>query len=191
MLSSRIRNDNSNLSASIQRQRHYERNARTDVLTGLNNRRWLEEMFPRLLERCRLNGAPLSLLMMDVDHFKRYNDTLGHQAGDQALKKVGEVLLSQLRPNDAAVRFGGEEFMVILPNTTGEEMALIAERTRNNLGSQRIEGDAGEALPPITVSVGAAQWRAGDSVDTLIAAADKALYQAKATGRDRVVVSEG
>lgn len=191
ILSTRIRNDNTNLSASIQRQRQYERSARTDVLTGLNNRRWLEEMLPRLMERCRRDASPLAMLMLDVDYFKRYNDEQGHLAGDQALRSLGKVLLANMRPNDVAVRYGGEEFMVILPATDAEVMVAVAQRICEMVRECKIEDEAGEPLPSITVSIGAALWRGADPLEAVIAAADAALYQAKEAGRNRVVVSRG
>lgn len=188
ILSSRIRNDDTNLSASIKSQRQYERSARTDVLTGLNNRRWLDEMLPRLMARCRKDEVALALLMLDVDHFKRYNDEHGHLAGDQALRALGQVLLANLRPNDAALRYGGEEFMVILPGFDQEQMGAVAQRTCDMVRAKKIEDVEGRPLPSITVSIGAVLWRGEESMEALIAAADGALYQAKKAGRDRVVV---
>ncbi len=190
MLSGRIRHDNCNLSASVRQQRLCERNARIDVLTGLNNRRWLEETLPQLMESSRRNGSPLALLMLDVDNFKPYNDTHGHQAGDLALQAVGSALLENLRPEDVAVRYGGEEFMVVLPNTALAEMGRVAERLRVMLRSQAIVSDEGMPLPSLTVSIGAAMWRQGESLEGLVAAADAALYQAKREGRDRVVTRQ-
>ncbi len=190
ILSSRIRSDNSKLSASIEQQRPHERSALTDALTSLNNRRWFDEMLPRLMERCRKGGTPLALLVLDVDHFKRYNDSHGHQAGDQALKAVGSCLLSHLRPNDAAVRYGGEEFVVVLPNNGEEEMLNVANRLCEELRNQPICDEQGNALPSISVSIGAALWQEGQTLQSLVAMADAALYQAKESGRNQVVVSQ-
>ncbi|MCW8888517.1 MAG: GGDEF domain-containing protein [Gammaproteobacteria bacterium] len=190
MLSSRIRNNNSNLNNSIQLQRHYEQNARTDILTGLYNRRWNDEMLPRLIERCRIGEVPMGLLMIDVDHFKQYNDSYGHQAGDEALRATGKMLLSHLRPNDSAVRFGGEEFLLLLPSTEKENVVMVAERLCQKMSQMKIIDQNGEKLPSITISVGAVIMNSSDTVDSLIAAADKALYRAKEMGRDRVVFSD-
>lgn len=190
MLSSRIRQNNSNLSNSIQLQRHYEQSARTDALTGLYNRRWNDEMLPRLMERCRIGATPLGLLMIDIDHFKHYNDHYGHQAGDEALRAVGKELLSHLRPNDSAVRYGGEEFLVILPSTERSNMVAVAERLCEKMSQMKIVDQHGEDLPSLTISIGGAMMNPSETGESLIAAADKVLYRAKEEGRDRLVVSD-
>lgn len=190
MLSSRIRQNNSNLSNSIQLQHHYEQSARTDALTGLYNRRWNDEMMPRLMERCRIGGTPLGLLMVDIDHFKHYNDRYGHQAGDEALRAVGKAILSHLRPSDSAVRYGGEEFLVILPSTARSDMVAVAERLCEKMRLMKIVDQHGEKLPSLTISVGGAMMNIPETVESLIAAADEVLYRAKEEGRDRLVVSD-
>ena len=161
-----------------------EQNANVDTLTGLFNRRWLEHIWERESTRCAFNDKPLCMLMLDVDYFKAYNDRHGHLAGDYALCLVAHTLRQQLRPKDSMVRFGGEEFIILLPDLAQEEARAIAERLRSSL--ERIEhfyAPIGE-LPGVTVSIGLAQMQPRDSLQALIARADAALYEAKQHGRN-------
>ncbi len=156
----------------------------TDGLTGLANRRAFNRRIDEEVARAERTGDPLSLLMFDIDHFKKYNDRFGHLAGDAALHRVGEIILATARHYDFAARYGGEEFGFILSKTTREGALRMAER----LCLAIAEGTASppSALPsPVTVSIGAAAHRAGGSVGDLIGVADKALYEAKAAGRNR------
>ena len=155
-LSSRVRNDNKAILESIEQQRLHERSARIDPLTNLGNRRWLSEMLPRLMERCVVDKNPLSILMLDVDHFKKYNDTQGHIAGDCALRIVGEVIQNNIRPTDAAARYGGEEFVVVMPETDAAQARTIAQRLCDAMREQKIVHESGSTLPGITVSIGIA-----------------------------------
>ncbi|MDQ3726153.1 MAG: diguanylate cyclase [Actinomycetota bacterium] len=148
--------------------------ARRDSLTGLPNRRALEEQLPRDMAHARRAGSPLSLAILDIDHFKAYNDTHGHLAGDEALRECARAWASCLRAEDTIVRFGGEEFLVLLPGTPPEEAAEIVERLR-------------EATPMgQTCSAGLAWWDGTETIDDLLGRADKALYRAKAGGRDQL-----
>jgi diguanylate cyclase (GGDEF)-like protein len=156
--------------------------ANLDELTGLYNRRWLEHALPRLLEL----DAPQCLLMLDVDHFKRYNDTQGHLGGDQALVALANVLKTTLRPYDYAARYGGEEFVVLLPNVGLGEAVEVAERIRLSVASCPVRDAEGAPLPGISLSIGVAAMRPGMSPEALIRAADAQLYQAKAAGRNCV-----
>lgn len=189
MLSAKVRQDNHALGQSLVLQRHYEQHSRVDALTGLRNRFWLDEMQPRMVERAHASGNPLGLILLDVDHFKRYNDTHGHLAGDQALRTLGATLLQNIRPNDVAVRVGGEEFMVLLPGADERACRDVAERVCGAARRQRIRDHEARELPAITVSVGVAVLAAGDDASRLYAAADQALYRAKRAGRDRVTVA--
>ena len=161
-----------------------DRLARHDGLTGLANRKEFDAALERELSRAQRTGTSLSLVLVDVDHFKRVNDTHGHQVGDEVLRQVGAGLERLVRREDVAARYGGEEFVVLLPGVDGEGGAAFAERVRERL---RAEVDA----VPITVSAGVACYpdNARD-VDELVGRADGALYAAKRTGRDRVVRSE-
>ena len=157
-----------------------ERLGATDGLTGIYNRRFLDEMLPREVSRSQRSGAPLALLMMDIDRFKRFNDRHGHQAGDEALRGVARTLAHHLRSGDFVARYGGEEFAVVLPGAGLKPALMTAERLRAALQSAAI-GDG------LTVSVGVAALpeSAGDE-SSLVAAADAALYAAKVAGRNTV-----
>jgi diguanylate cyclase (GGDEF)-like protein len=158
-----------------------ERLSLTDPLTGLYNRRHLMSTLESELKRAARSHSECALLMIDVDHFKSYNDAFGHQAGDDALIKVAGVLRSVLREVDCAARYGGEEFVVLLPETGLGEAADVAERIRTVLRGTPFQSD------PVTLSVGVAAYPAqARSLESLIAAADNALYHAKRQGRDRV-----
>ncbi len=160
--------------------------ASTDHLTGALNRRAFQLAFRSELARCRRYGVPLSLIMLDLDHFKRVNDTYGHQAGDAVLKETSSLIRSSLRDSDIFCRFGGEEFALLLPHTGMDEAALLAERLRYAMADTPI--DLGSALVPITTSVGIAALRPQtDSIDTMMRRADEALYAAKAGGRNQTV----
>lgn len=166
--------------------------ARTDGLTGLNNRRTLGEILDQEWRRARRNRSVFSLLFVDVDRFKAYNDIYGHQAGDDALAKVAKCIGENLRrPADSAARYGGEEFLVVLPDTAPQGAAAIAEQIRIAISELHIEHAASE-YGHVTASIGAAAWTPehdGD-VTEVIRAADQALYDAKATGRNKVALSD-
>jgi diguanylate cyclase len=141
------------------------------------------------MAKARNAGEPLVLLMVDIDLFKRFNDTHGHQVGDQVLRLVARTLTDCVRGGDLPARYGGEEFAVILPRTTLVNSRPIGERIRTTLAARKIvRRNTGEALGGITVSLGAALYRVGESADTLIQRADSALYSAKKQGRNRLVL---
>jgi two-component system, cell cycle response regulator len=159
-----------------------------DPLTGLFNRRYLEEALARELRRAEHGNLPLSLLMMDLDHFKEFNDRHGHAAGDAVLKTLGMLLDQQTRREDVACRFGGEEFVLILPGASSEVAARRSEQIRQAIRHARVESE-GQRLESATVSVGIACFpEHGTMAEALLAAADQALYRAKREGRDRVIV---
>jgi diguanylate cyclase (GGDEF)-like protein len=163
-----------------------EQNAKIDTLTGLFNRRWLEHIYQRESTRCAFNGQPLSMLMLDVDHFKGYNDRHGHLAGDYALCLVAHTLRNQLRPKDSMARYGGEEFVILLPEMNCGEARAIGERLRSSLEQISSFYSPLGVLPGVTVSIGLAEMCQPDSLQGLIARADSALYQAKQDGRNRL-----
>ncbi|KWV16105.1 diguanylate cyclase [Xanthomonas translucens] len=157
-----------------------------DPLTGLFNRRYLEESLNHELARCARRSVPLSLLMLDVDHFKHFNDLHGHGGGDSLLAAVGQMLASRLRGEDIACRYGGEEFTVILPETDAEAALAIAEQIREAAQHMSTTLD-GKALPGVTLSIGLACYsRDGVVATTLLRKADAALYRAKRSGRNQV-----
>ncbi|KVW91079.1 sensor domain-containing diguanylate cyclase [Burkholderia cepacia] len=166
--------------------------ARTDGLTGLNNRRSFGEVLDREWRRAQRTRSAFSLLFVDVDRFKAYNDTYGHQAGDDALAAVARCIGENIRrPLDTAARYGGEEFVVLLPDTQPEGAVQIAERIREAIDELALE-HAGSEYGRITASIGLASWASDQDGDpgAVIKAADEALYYAKATGRNKVAASQ-
>lgn len=188
ILSQRVRSDNAIIADSVVIMRQYERKSVTDALTGLYNRHWMEEMFRRELRRCRIGDKPLCLIMIDVDGFKTYNNEHGHLVGDHALCCVADALREHFRPTDLIARFGGDEFSVMLPETTFENALAVAERVRRGVAESRpgawSEDVAGSSA--VTISLGVAEATEGDSLETLIERADAALYRCKLRGRNCV-----
>lgn len=184
LLSARVRSGNKNVNDTIEAKRIVELDAKIDALTGLYNRRWLNDALPRWTKR----KDKLSLMILDIDHFKKYNDTHGHLGGDAALKRVASTLMQTLRPVDLAARYGGEEFVVLLPDASIKEAHEIAERVRHSVRLQDIVETTGQVLCRVTVSIGIAEL--DESLDHigLLSKADAALYRAKNSGRDQVSV---
>lgn len=167
-----------------------ERLANTDALTGLANRRRFMERLDDEVERANRYRRPLSLLCLDLDHFKQVNDTCGHPTGDEVLRRVGGILHELGRDTDLPARLGGEEFAVLLPETDVEGAVSLAERIRRRVAAEEVEVDEGEALR-VTVSVGVASMGGGiRDPESLLQAGDRALYRAKAMGRNRVSLRE-
>jgi len=155
----------------------------TDALTGLHNRRRFDSDLAARIGEC---GRPTAVLMLDVDHFKKFNDTHGHAVGDEVLRRVGEVIAGQVRPDDVAYRYGGEEFSVLLTDCTIEDAHAVGLRLGEAIRDLRIDLDADTSVS-ITASLGLAIGLAEDAVD-LLEQADRAMYSAKEAGRDRLVV---
>ncbi len=170
--------------------RELERLASIDGLTGIANRRCFFERLEVEFSRSRRRAGPLSLLLLDIDHFKRFNDAHGHQAGDEALRVVAGLLHEGIRDYDLAGRYGGEEFVVLLPDTPPSDALLVAERLRESIAAAAVEVGPG-ATAPITASFGVACMPAlaAASVEELVAAADRALYRAKESGRNRSLLA--
>lgn len=165
-----------------------EQMAITDALTGLYNRHRFHESLTKELERARRYSTPFSLVMFDIDHFKKVNDNYGHLAGDMVLKEIAGILMQSMREVDTAARYGGEEFVAILPNTEKNDAILLAERMRKTIKQHRFN----EIDVPVTVSIGISGMPddSVDNEDKLIRCADFALYEAKKNGRDRIEVAE-
>jgi diguanylate cyclase (GGDEF)-like protein len=165
-----------------------EDKAQIDMLTGIYNRRYMEENLKRVVRSLARTGGFLSILMIDVDFFKKYNDTYGHAEGDVCLKAVAQALAGSLaRPNDFAARYGGEEFSVILPDTDESGARLIAGKILENIRALGIPHEKNDAADCVTVSVGGAAGIVlqGDSGAEYVKRADEALYRSKQTGRNR------
>jgi len=163
------------------------RSARTDELTGLPNRRAFNEELGRALARAARAGQPLTLAVLDLDHFKRVNDEYGHPVGDAVLQLTAAALRDSVRSGDLAARMGGEEFGLILPDASEESSRVLAERVRTAVARAELDGSD----VTVTASLGIATWEPGESGDAseLVRRADRALYAAKEGGRDRVMAA--
>ena len=165
-----------------------EERARTDALTGLPNRHALDEFFRVAQIAAMEKGEPLSVLLIDIDHFKSFNDNFGHGVGDQVLRLMAKVLRERVRDIDLPARYGGEELIAVLPGANLAACAAVAERIRRSISECSItRRSTGEVLPSITVSIGVGEFQMGEAMSDLIDRCDRALYLAKGTGRNRVV----
>lgn len=190
LLSFRIRAANAQLRRRQKLGEFYRQLSMIDGLTGLYNRAWLNDLLPTMITTAHGSEAPLALIMIDLDNFKRFNDSHGHLAGDEALRAAARVLSNALRPSDFAVRYGGEEMMVLLPDTNDKVAAAVAERLCERMQQALVFPDMRLPLPHITASFGVATLQADQSETDLIAAADAAMYRAKALGRNQVAQQE-
>ncbi|MBI5264912.1 MAG: GGDEF domain-containing protein [Bradyrhizobium sp.] len=160
----------------------------TDPLTGLGNRKYFDRMIDAAVQEAFANGEPLSLLLLDIDHFKSFNDSYGHLTGDQVLRLVGLSLRQTIKGQDITARYGGEEFAVVLPNTGLRQALTVADHIRRAIMAKELKKKStGEILGRVTISVGVSQLKLGDDTDALIERADACLYAAKRTGRNRVI----
>jgi diguanylate cyclase (GGDEF)-like protein len=169
-------------------QRQLREQATRDALTGLWNRAAILDLLDRELARGRRESRSVSVILGDVDHFKRINDTLGHLAGDRVLRQVARRLSEALRPYDTVGRYGGEEFLVVLPGCDAPDATGLAERLRRHVAAEPVDGEGGPVA--VTLSLGIAVWDGTATADAteLLQTADEALYRAKETGRNRVVL---
>lgn len=162
-----------------------ERNVFTDELTGLFNRRYLSTRLEQEIAKARRFGIELSIIMLDIDHFKSVNDTYGHQIGDEVLRSVCVLVSQVVRASDIAVRYGGEEVLIVLTSTNTEGALNLAERLRSNIDALRIHIGSMETIR-VSASIGVASLTNGDDADSVVKRADEALYSAKRQGRNRV-----
>lgn len=195
---SRIRNEVDVLNARLQQSQSQIEKLRTslsesqslgllDAVTQLKNRHWLEANLPREVKAASELNEPLCLIMADVDHFKKINDTFGHAVGDEILRRFGELLSKNIKGRDAAVRYGGEEFVVVLPHTQIGGADNLGEQIRNELQRKKwMHHKTGKPIGMVTASFGIAQLRPEDGPDSLLERADAKLYEAKAAGRNCV-----
>ena len=166
------------------------REAVTDGLTGLANRKSFDEQIGRLCRESRRDGLIFSLVMIDIDHFKAFNDTYGHQVGDQVLRLVALTLVNEVKGQDMTARYGGEEFVIILPSTNVNAAQAVADNLRKAVENKEVlNRTTGDNLGQITVSLGVAQFYGNETADELIRRADKALYASKNKGRNQVSVA--
>ncbi len=169
-----------------------KKEAATDGLTGLLNRKAFDLAIEKAVVNVDEEERPFSLLMIDIDHFKKFNDTYGHQVGDQVLKLVANTLKNGVKGGDVVARYGGEEFCIILPKTFKQSALTVAEHLRKNVSSKDlVNRGSGKVLGHIKLSIGLAEYKTGEKIDDLIGRTDKALYSAKENGRDQVVISNG
>ncbi len=162
--------------------------ALTDSLTGLHNRRYLSTHLDSVMERMRDSEKPVSLLMIDVDHFKRVNDTYGHGVGDEVLHEIGQQILRNIRGFDLAARYGGEEFAVVMPDTPVEVALGVAERLCEKMASEPVHVTGSKDRIRVTLSIGVAVSEGLDeTAKNLLKRADEALYEAKRAGRNQVI----
>jgi two-component system cell cycle response regulator len=157
-----------------------------DPLTGLNNRRFMENHLATMLDNARVRRAPLTLMILDIDHFKRVNDTYGHDCGDEVLKSFADRLRGIIRGGDLLCRLGGEEFVIVMPGVNVHAAARIAERARLAIQQEQFVVDKSGRMIPVTVSIGLAERDAEGDAGSLYRRADRALYRAKNEGRNRV-----
>jgi diguanylate cyclase len=168
-----------------------QREALTDALTGIPNRKYFEARLREAASEAMENGETLSLLLADIDNFKRFNDTYGHQIGDQVLRLVARTLTDSVKGRDTPARFGGEEFAIILPQTHLADAGTVAEQIRLGLARRKLVGrDKREQYGSVTLSFGASEYRPGEPIATFVERADAALYRAKRQGRNRVELED-
>jgi len=188
IISSRLRVNTTALFESLRREIQFERYADLDGLTGLRNRRWLDRALDQFIDASNEpNAPPLTLILLDIDHFKRFNDSHGHPAGDVALRQVADAISKHLRPDDMAARYGGEEFAIILPDSDQQQGLRTAQRLCAVVRTTPLKTGQGNALPSVTISLGVARHRPGQNSEQLLQAADAALYRAKNGGRNQAL----
>lgn len=188
LLSFRVRAANAQLRRRQKVGEFYRQLSMVDGLTGLHNRAWLNDNLPTIIDNAHVVNSPLSVVMVDLDHFKQFNDLHGHVSGDHALQVAAKVVSARLRPTDYAARFGGEELIVILPDTQQTSALMVAQRLCDRLRQAVVFSEMHRPLPHITGSFGVATLEPGQNAEALISAADAALYRAKEDGRDRVAL---
>jgi len=167
------------------------RELQIDGLTQVGNRKFFDREIVRTMIEAANAAHPLSLLMIDIDFFKKFNDNYGHIVGDQVLRLVAKTLVENLKGRDVIARYGGEEFVILLPQTTVQDSEKVANQLRAHLATKKIrKRSTNETLGIITISIGAAQYLFGEDAETFLARADAALYKAKQTGRNKVIIAD-
>lgn len=183
-----LKNSSSEIKSLRQRLESIREESRVDALTGLLNRRGFDERMVAAAREVGEDGGPLCILIGDVDHFKKFNDTWGHATGDQVLRLVAQCFKANTKGRDTAARYGGEEFVVALPQTTLANAITVAEHIRAAVESKKIvKRSTGETLGSISLSIGVAQFKPGEQISETLSRADACLYTAKRGGRNRVI----
>lgn len=187
-LEEKLKESSEQIGSLSERLEDVKREAMTDALTGIANRKCFDLRLREGTRDALESGDPLCLVMVDIDHFKHFNDTYGHQMGDQVLKLIGATLSQSVKGRDTPARYGGEEFAIILPKTRLEDAVVLAEQIRNAVANKRVtKKSTGEELCQITLSMGVALFRSSESLSDLVVRADEALYAAKRGGRNQVI----
>lgn len=190
-LQSRMKISSSELQQLHRELEKSQQEAHTDSLTGLINRRGLEKRFELERIRAKQNNIPFSIIMLDIDHFKKVNDTYGHLVGDSLLRGISNILKKQLRRNDIAARYGGEEFLILLPESDLAGAGAVAGKIQKGLSTKEWKlKESGESMGSITVSMGISIYAMNESGEAMIKRADDALYVAKTSGRNQVVTQD-
>ncbi len=186
-LHTRVQESSDELEALRRELAETKRDAMTDKLTGLANRRCFDESLLQMTTEARENGEQLCIALCDVDHFKKFNDTHGHQVGDQVLRLVGRILVENVKGSDLPARYGGEEFVIILPETPLKGASIVADHLRQKLASRKLARKGSEdTYGKVTMSIGVTEYIFGESMEELIERADGLLYKAKQEGRNRI-----
>ncbi len=187
LIANRFRKNTAVLTRSVELQREYQDKSERDGLTGIYNRSWMNEVFPKQIELSRHLGQKVSMLLIDADHFKNVNDEFGHRAGDATLVELANTISGCLQKSDLLVRYGGEEFVVLMPGASLSQARVISENIRRKVTQTPIIMDD-QVRIEISVSIGIAEANTNDTVDDLLERTDKGLYQAKQNGRNQIAV---
>lgn len=188
-LQERLKASSEEIASLRQNLEDVQREAMTDALTGIANRKMFDATLRKRAMEAMEDGSSLCLALTDIDFFKKFNDTYGHQTGDQVLKLVAKILQGNVKGNDLAARYGGEEFAIILPNTGMNDAQIVCEQIRNAVSTKRIRNrQTGEQMGNITLSIGIAVFRPGEPLADFIQRSDEGLYFAKGNGRNQVVM---
>ena len=180
----RIRASNRVFVESMEQKNGYAKNAIIDDLTGLYNPRGMGKDFKKQILRCTMDNEPSTLMLLEIDHFQQFNKQYGSLGGDQALRSTAQAILDSMRPRDRAARYSDERFTILMPNTPLAEGCIAAERFRLNISQSNVMTPSGDALPPVTISLGLSESRASDTLEQMIMRAELALLQAKAAGHN-------
>jgi diguanylate cyclase (GGDEF)-like protein len=184
ILAKRLRHTDSIIIEGVQLEQDFQHYGSVDALTGLHNRYWFDSMFKRQFARSVANGKPFSLLMVDVDYFKRLNDTYGHLLGDRALYEVSHVITGNVRPAELIARYGGDEFIILLPDRDIRIARRVAQRLQRAVADAPPISYGDENIFHPTLSIGISEMKKDQTPEMLIQAADEALYRAKNNGRN-------